>query len=1040
MTVSVQTTYTTVAGSGINGPFSIPFKFTANAEVVVEKIDSEGTVTTLTGNTITGAGVAEGGTLYTALDVESGESLRVYRNTPLTQLADYTASDSFPAETHEGALDRLTRICQELARDLGRAFKVAIGGVGPEVGITIAGVVTVDEDGLIVIRDDLVGDTGPRGPPGGGGGAIGLFSDIAGLTIPEGTDMVQVTGRAAVGDAAAGKFLIRVTDDIDLGSEAEDEDGALFRWAPGQILCPEMFEDDAEEDALSAFRQMHDLVNFYGGGHCVGQPESIYLFPNVATTPTTFSSRTFDRADGKTCTHAYIGRGIGEPRDPQLAGVAYYTFDGQGCTIQHDGDFNLASTDYQSGYRKRDTRIVWDMWKCANVVLKNFTWDGGWGDQTTDTGGSGECWSYAIRLTGVAGCEISHVVARNGAQDFVVTAHRNKASLNGIALVSTEAYPEPDASTADVHDPAGICHSLVVRSCAIDHFRRQGFSPVGIGYRDLVQDFPGLTIEDTIVSNIGRFPGAAPRWFTGDVTDGSIKWQWRGFPPRSAVDFEPVRVSGYQVTDSVFRNCNFTDCIGSFAASTGSWKRARVEQSLAFSAVDVSANTFTKTALTLPRTRLNGIPAKIRCWSDNTLPGGLAEKADYYLSKTSDTVFKLHKTPADAIAGTNAVDISSQGAGNHWFIWLDTPPNVGKVTFDGCSLRHPADGSVLPMQVNCEELRVVNCKIHVAAGSAFLGPNAVYEERQVWQGNSISFVRGGFDIDNYSFLKTQSLDGGEMDASTDTLTLAVDDGLGKYEYVPVKLKVSGAGASMPGGLTQGVTYFMVRTGALTRKFCASVDAARGASYINITGAGAGLLSYYRDIAQYDVIGNRFEHEARYLEFDASLVSLITGRIPIPEMYYRREGVNDSEHFELVAVAGGALPTGFSANTTYYAFMDYEDYTGVYLAASSADAIAHNAIKPTVVGSGRVRLAATVTQALIDVLDCNARFTDNSIVVDMRDAEAAGTMVRLAGLFGFYGGNQLTTKPTSALVPTISYARMTVDKADVLKGGFVSSGP
>lgn len=1049
MTQAAQLPITPVALDGSDvGPWSTVWTCGSTADVTVwikapgetiALVDS-GDVT-LTGETP----LVNGFTVQLAVDTppaggwEDGTFAFLVRSTPTGQATDIAASERVNLAVIEAALDRLARQIQDLRVLQRQALTVPFGSTPPSLPLEDDGILTL-VDGQFVLRTDLVGEKGDKGDPGGGGGAIGLFSEISGLTIPAGTDMVQVTGRAALGDGAAGKFLIRVTDEVALDSDVLDDDGERFRWAAGQTFCPEMFEDDAETDALSAFRLMHDLVNYYGGGHCVGWPGAIYLFPNVATTPTTFASRTFTRADGKTCTHSFIGRGVGEPRDPQLAGVSFYSFDGQGCTLQMDGDFNLAAADYQSGYRKRETRIVWDIWKSANVVLKNFSWDGGWGDQTTDTGASGECWSYAIRLTGVAGCEVSHVIARNGAQDFIVTAHRNKASLNGITLVSTEAYPEPDQSTDAVHDPAGICHSLVVRSCVIDHFRRQGLSPVGIGFRDQAQDFPGLTIEDSIISNIGRYPGTAPRWFTGDATDGSTKWQWRGFPPRSAVDFEPVRVSGYQVTDNVFRNCSFTDCIGSFAASTGSWKRARVEQSLAAAAVDVAANTFTKTALTLPRTRLDGIPAKIRVSTTGTLPGGLELNTDYYLAKVSDTVFKLCATPADAIAGT-AINITTQGSGTHSFIWIDTPPNVGKVVFDGCTLRHPADGSVLPMQVNCEHLWVINCDIHVAAGSAFLGPNAVYEERQTWANNRITFVRGGFDVDNYSILKSQSLDAGQMDAATDILTLAVDDGLGKYEYVPVKLKVSGSGAALPAGLTQGPTYWMTRTGALTRKFSSTLQNARNAVYIDITTAGAGLLTYYRDIAQYDVTGNSFEQTPRLLEFDASQVSTVTGRIPIPTLRYRREGVSDGEHFEVVAVTAGAtLPTGFSALSTYYAFMDYEDDTGVYLAATSADAVAHIAVIPTVVGSGKCRLGATVTQPLIDVLDANCRFTDNSVTVDMNDAVANGTMVRLAGLFGFHGGNHFTQRGGSSRVPTLSYARMTVDKADVLKGGFISTGP
>lgn len=1064
MTQRTEVSITPVTPTGSStGPWSTVWLFGDVAEVAVwlalpgedaEPLDAADITVTAPSPLENGGMVEIAADLVPEGGWASGTRLWLVRQTPTGQAFDIDISGRVPLKTIERAIDRVSRQVQDLWRELGRALKVGMGLTAPQISTAREGVLYVDEDGEIIIRTDLVGQRGPKGDPGGGGGAVGLVSDFPDLSIPAGTDMVQVTGRTRIGDAAMGKFLVRPYPTrptpenpdgvlLDFDSDILDAEGNRWRWAPDQPYCLEMFHDDPVNHGLTAMRAMADLINYWGHGEVKCAPGVTYGpagFPPKTTTPNKFTSRTFRRDDGREITHAYVTITGETQRDPHWVGLSSFKFDGRGCRFLLDGEFNLTAADYASGYRKMDTPILFDFWKGGNVVLEDFTWDGGWGDQTTDTGASGECHSYCIRLTGVAGCEVRRVIARNGAQDFIVTAHRNKASLNSIALVSTEAYPEPDQSTDEVFDPAGICHSLVVRSCVVDSFRRQGLSPVGIGFRDLEQDFPGLTIEDTIVSNIGRYPGSAPRWFTGDPTDGSVKWMWRGFPPRSAVDFEPVRVAGYQVTDNVFRNCNFIDCIGSFAASTGSWKRLRVEQSLPFSAVDVTSNTFSKAALTLPRTRRGGIPAKIRCWSDDTLPGGLAERTDYYLSKTSDTAFRLHATPADAIAGTNPVNITTQGAGNHWFIWYETPPNVGKITFDGCTLRHPADGSVLPMQVNCEHLRVVNCDIHIAAGSAFTGPNAVYEERQTWENNRITYVRAGFDVDNYPFIKSQAL-GAAIDTAAETLTLDVDDGLGKYEFVPLKMKVSGAGAAMPGGLSQGPTVWMARTGALTRKFAANLEAARNGTWTNLTDQGAGTLSYYRDQAQYDVKGNSFEHMPRLLEFDASQVSTTTGRIPIPSMPYRREGVSDSEHFEVVAVTTGAgLPPGFDALTTYYAFMDYEDDSGVYLAATSADATARIAVIPTAVGSGKCRLAATVTQAQIDILDANCRFTDNSIIVDMNDVTGAGTMVRLAGLSGFCGGNHLTTKGGSSRVPTISYARMTVDKADVLKGGFISTGP
>ncbi|MDR1044029.1 MAG: hypothetical protein LBP33_02790, partial [Candidatus Adiutrix sp.] len=51
----------------------------------------------------------------------TGQHLVILRAMDFLQLIDYRPHDTFPAETHERALDRLTMMCQELREKLGRA-------------------------------------------------------------------------------------------------------------------------------------------------------------------------------------------------------------------------------------------------------------------------------------------------------------------------------------------------------------------------------------------------------------------------------------------------------------------------------------------------------------------------------------------------------------------------------------------------------------------------------------------------------------------------------------------------------------------------------------------------------------------------------------------------------------------------------------------------------------------------------------------------------------------------------------------------------
>jgi hypothetical protein len=126
------------AGSGTTGPFTVGFRFLDNSHLQVVKTSAAGVDTTLTLTThytVSGAGGNTGTvTLVTALAV--GEQLTVVRNVPFTQLADYVDNDSFPAESHENALDLLTMQSQQLKDGFDRSLSLPVtasSGVSTEL-------------------------------------------------------------------------------------------------------------------------------------------------------------------------------------------------------------------------------------------------------------------------------------------------------------------------------------------------------------------------------------------------------------------------------------------------------------------------------------------------------------------------------------------------------------------------------------------------------------------------------------------------------------------------------------------------------------------------------------------------------------------------------------------------------------------------------------------------------------------------------------------------------------------------------------------
>lgn len=193
MTVSATAPYVSYAGAGTSGPFAIPFRFLANADLVVTKTSGEVTIT-LTGNTITGADDDDGGTLYTSAPVAAGETLKIYRATTRAQTAQYVANGPFPAATHERALDKAMLVDQEQDRDLGRAVKAPIGEAAPSLPAL------ADREGFVMWD------------------GAGNFTPSAGA-LPAGV-AVSVAGAALLDDASAAAMRTTLGSDQRLYGKA----------------------------------------------------------------------------------------------------------------------------------------------------------------------------------------------------------------------------------------------------------------------------------------------------------------------------------------------------------------------------------------------------------------------------------------------------------------------------------------------------------------------------------------------------------------------------------------------------------------------------------------------------------------------------------------------------------------------------------------------------------------------------------------------------------------------------------------------------
>ena len=157
-------------------PYTVPFYFFTNQDIVVVVRDNNDVETVQTLNTdytVTGAGNVSGGEILTTWAVPSSSRVSISRVIEATQLTSYEEADAFPAKSHERALDKLTMLVQQALRgagggptDVGHIFRLteSSAGITPvsQVNDTTLG---IDAMGHAVLRttEEMVGWLGTIG-------------------------------------------------------------------------------------------------------------------------------------------------------------------------------------------------------------------------------------------------------------------------------------------------------------------------------------------------------------------------------------------------------------------------------------------------------------------------------------------------------------------------------------------------------------------------------------------------------------------------------------------------------------------------------------------------------------------------------------------------------------------------------------------------------------------------------------------------------------------------------------------------------------
>jgi hypothetical protein len=136
-------------------PYNIPFRVDNTTDLVVVARDSATGVEVLIsgGYTISGLGNPAGCTVTTLSPWPPESTLTFYREVPATQLTTYASNDSFPAASHERALDKLTYLVQQALRKIGQCFRVTEASATPTEKPSIPlSVLGLDGAGQLVFR------------------------------------------------------------------------------------------------------------------------------------------------------------------------------------------------------------------------------------------------------------------------------------------------------------------------------------------------------------------------------------------------------------------------------------------------------------------------------------------------------------------------------------------------------------------------------------------------------------------------------------------------------------------------------------------------------------------------------------------------------------------------------------------------------------------------------------------------------------------------------------------------------------------------
>lgn len=423
----------TYNGNGSTTGFATGFQFIANADLLVTVTDSSGVETVKTLNTdytVSGAGSPSGGTVTFLSAPASGSKINIESNVTIDQQTDYQEGGSFAANTHEAALDKLTKITQQLKAQIERSLTLPISNQSVE---TTTGVITPnyllrvngDGDGLewaSVVDASLASSLTPTD----GGFVVGDGTDFVvetGATARSSLGLGTIATQAASGVSITGGSITGITDlaVADGGTGASTASDARTNLGLGTLATQSGTFSGTSSGTNTGDQNLFSTISVSGQSDVVADTTSDTL-TLVAGSNVTITT---DAATDTITIAASGGGGGGSPGGSttqvqynsagSFAGAAGFTFDGTGTVYLANG--------LELGHAS-DTTITRS--SAGNLAVEgNVLYRAGGTDVVVSDGGTGlsSATAYAVLCGGTTSTGALQSIAGVGTSGQVLTSN-----------------------------------------------------------------------------------------------------------------------------------------------------------------------------------------------------------------------------------------------------------------------------------------------------------------------------------------------------------------------------------------------------------------------------------------------------------------------------------------------------------------------------------------------------------------------------------------------------------------------------------------